>query len=250
VEVATIASVQNPEYLAKYGSDVRSWADFVSRTLSIFSASETAAGLSSSTEVIMRTLCWNRFADRFEPPQPDMLSSSVVKDSLLRWGEYLAIETLHAGSCEPPPIPSHSLVFQRRVQQLAAEYSPFRTMKAQIGLRPKVATSDDKICVILGSHTPLVLRLVSESQWCIIGDCYVHDIMHGSALRSSLPGDFQYVERKNLRTGNYHMAFKNIQTGHFQIKDPRITEPLPAGWELVKHNHEEYLQVFGNEEQS
>lgn len=111
VEVGTIASLQNLGYLAKNGSDVRSWADFVSRTFSLLSASEMAAGLSSSIEVIMRTLCLNRFTDICEPPQLDLLSSSDVKESLLRWREYLASETLRPDSCEPPPIPSESLVF-------------------------------------------------------------------------------------------------------------------------------------------
>lgn len=122
-------------------------------------------------------------------------------------------------------------------------------MKGQLGLGPKLATSGDKVCVILGCNIPLVLRLVSENQWCVVGDCYVHDIMDGGALLSSLPDDFQAIERMNPCTGSYHMAFKNMRTGHIQIEDPRITEPLPAGWELIKHNDEEYMQLFSNEEQ-
>jgi hypothetical protein len=246
VEVDTIASIQPPGCFAKGGRHVISWENFVSRTFSLLSASETAAGLSSSIEVIMRTLCWNSFADIYEPPELNLPSSSEVKDSLLRCGQYSPITKMHPDWCEP----TRSLVLRTHVQRIAAEYSSFHAIKGQLGLAPKLATPGDKVCVILGCDTPLVLRLVSENQWCIVGDCYVHDIMDGGALLSSLPDEFQAIERMNPRTGSYRMAFKNMRTGHVQIEDPRLTEPLPAGWEMVKHDEEEYYQIFFNKEQS
>jgi hypothetical protein len=35
------------------------------------------------------------------------------------------------------------------------------------------------IAVLKGAQTPFVLRKVGESEYCLIGECYVHGIMHG-----------------------------------------------------------------------
>lgn len=140
VEVGTIASIQPPGDFADDGSYVRSWAEFTYRTFSLLSASETATELSSSIEVIMRTLCWNSFADTCEPPQLNLLSSTEVKESLLKWGERLRrgkwIPDLrrysHSVMDQEPPIPSRSTVLRTHLQKITAEYSPFHTMKGQL----------------------------------------------------------------------------------------------------------------------
>jgi hypothetical protein len=51
------------------------------------------------------------------------------------------------------------------------------------------------------------------------------------------------------RTGMLCAAFRNMQTNDVQIQDPRIKEPLPAGWEVMKHKDDLYAQLFGNKEQ-
>ena len=132
----------------------------------------------------------------------------------------------------------------------AANYSLLRTTEGHLGLGPRSARYGDKVCVLLGCDTPLLLRLVLDDQWCIVGDCYVHDIADGSALLSSLPENFEAIEQMNPRDGHCSMVFRNIRTNDVQIEDPRIPEPLPAGWKVTEHEDDSYVQEFGNEEQN
>jgi hypothetical protein len=246
VEVGTIASIHAPGYLAGGWHERWSQSEFAARVLSLASFSGGADECDSTAEAVMRTLCWNRSADAYEPPFESFISSSVVKNSLLAWNDYLVCEKSRLKSCEPPMTNSHFERFVAEVQVLAAEYSPFRTEEGRLGLGPKLAAPGEKVRVVLGCNYPLILRPVSENQWVIVGDCYVDDLMSGSALLSSLPDDFRLVTQLNPRTGTWCMAFRNVRTGHVQLEDPRIMDPLPGGWELAEHEDAEFRQAFYN----
>ena len=252
VEFGEVNSIQAPR-LFEGGTNSfyqEDWPDFVSRIFSLLPAYEGESEFDRATEVMMRTLCWNYFGDPTQALQSDEHSLTQVKETLLRWREYLAKERRYHGVCEPPPISRGDLCFKAEVEEGLARYSRFRTTEGHLGLGPRLAAQGDKVCVVLGCDSPLLLRLVSDDQWSIVGGCYVHDVAGDSALLSSLPDDFQLIERVNSRTGGQSMAFRNMQTNEIQIQDPRITEPLPAGWEVVKHVDESYYQLFRNKEQN
>lgn len=58
----------------------------------------------------------------------------------------------------------------------------FTTRKGYIGLGPPTLQTEDNICILFGGRTPYILRPHGKS-YCLIGECYIHGIMFGEALR-------------------------------------------------------------------
>jgi hypothetical protein len=68
----------------------------------------------------------------------------------------------------------------------------FLTTKGYMGLGPKELKEGDEVAVLVGGHTPFVLRGAGEQNigeeigekqcYTLIGDCYVHGIMEGQAF--------------------------------------------------------------------
>lgn len=58
----------------------------------------------------------------------------------------------------------------------------FRTKSGYIGLGPRLTQKGDHIFLVRGSRVPLVLRSQDSERWTLLGDCYVHGIMHGEAF--------------------------------------------------------------------
>ncbi|KFA71269.1 hypothetical protein S40288_08652 [Stachybotrys chartarum IBT 40288] len=66
-------------------------------------------------------------------------------------------------------------------------YSPVRrfctTKTGRLALASKFAEPGDKICVLLGTEVPLVLRPVAgSSRYRLVGDCYMQGVMDGEAV--------------------------------------------------------------------
>lgn len=57
-----------------------------------------------------------------------------------------------------------------------------RTEDGRLAQVPQHAAAGDSICVLHGSDVPYVLRLQEDGTFVVIGECYVHRIMHGEAL--------------------------------------------------------------------
>ena len=60
-------------------------------------------------------------------------------------------------------------------------------MNGLLGQGPPVVPSGDLVCVILGAHTPFLLRenVVHGGQrptYQLVGGCYVHGLMDGEGL--------------------------------------------------------------------
>jgi hypothetical protein len=55
------------------------------------------------------------------------------------------------------------------------------TSKGYIGLAPSSTERGDKVCVLLGCKVPLILRPIDD-YFQVIGDAYIHGIMHGEAV--------------------------------------------------------------------
>ncbi|KAH7175267.1 heterokaryon incompatibility protein-domain-containing protein [Dactylonectria macrodidyma] len=66
----------------------------------------------------------------------------------------------------------------------------FRTERGYLGLGPRSARAGDQIWLIAGARTPFVLRPArddAQGRLCfqLIGECYVHGMMHGEAVGES-----------------------------------------------------------------
>lgn len=59
-----------------------------------------------------------------------------------------------------------------------------------IGMTHRQARKGDKICLLLGCSTPVVLRARHEGGYQVVGDTYIHGIMNGEALSSKTLRDF------------------------------------------------------------
>ncbi|KAK0714092.1 hypothetical protein B0T26DRAFT_650377 [Lasiosphaeria miniovina] len=62
------------------------------------------------------------------------------------------------------------------------------TRKGYLGAAPRSAQVGDGVYVLAGGHVPFVLRRdqsggSAPSTFWLVGDCYVHGLMHGEALR-------------------------------------------------------------------
>jgi hypothetical protein len=59
----------------------------------------------------------------------------------------------------------------------------FLTEGGYIGVAPPQAREGDSIFLVKGSRVPLVMRPHKDDTWELIGDCYVHGVMHGEAFQ-------------------------------------------------------------------
>ncbi|MCJ1461491.1 hypothetical protein MMC07_000088 [Pseudocyphellaria aurata] len=63
----------------------------------------------------------------------------------------------------------------RRVVTMHDRYVGLASVGSQIG---------DRICVILGCNVPFVIRSIEGGNYVLVGECYIHGLMHGEALRN------------------------------------------------------------------
>jgi len=56
----------------------------------------------------------------------------------------------------------------------------FKTTKGYIGIGPRSLQKSDAVALFKGGMVPLVIRSLGD-KWELVGDCYVHGIMHGEA---------------------------------------------------------------------
>jgi hypothetical protein len=57
-----------------------------------------------------------------------------------------------------------------------------RTGDGRLAQVPEHAAVSDSVCILHGSQVPYVLRRQEDGTYVVIGECYVHGIMHGEAL--------------------------------------------------------------------
>jgi hypothetical protein len=70
----------------------------------------------------------------------------------------------------------------------------FTTVQGQLGIGISSVKTSDEIWVIAGASIPFVLRPKADGQWSLVGEAYVHGIMHGEAvLASSLSTSAQTI---------------------------------------------------------
>lgn len=64
------------------------------------------------------------------------------------------------------------------------EFRCFRTTAGLIGSDLREAQEGDEIAIIFGSKSPFIVRRIPEHNYfLLIGDCYVHGIMEGEAMK-------------------------------------------------------------------
>ena len=89
-------------------------------------------------------------------------------------------------------VADHELAFGQRVLVMRAGTRFVTTKKGYIGLAPSSTERHDKVCVLLGCNVPMILWQGKDSS--IIGDAYVHGLMHGEAIQGLGAGKYSLTD--------------------------------------------------------
>jgi hypothetical protein len=69
----------------------------------------------------------------------------------------------------------------------------FITKKGYLGIGPATSNDGDVCCVLFGATVPFILKR-HDSQYLLVGECYIHDIMRGEVLKWCQSGDLAEEE--------------------------------------------------------
>ncbi len=72
--------------------------------------------------------------------------------------------------------------FERTMKKKIYGRRLITTETGYIGLAPMASQRGDKVCVLFGCSTPVILRPLAGNGYEFIGECYVHGIMEGEAI--------------------------------------------------------------------
>jgi hypothetical protein len=111
-----------------------------------------------------------------------------------------------------------------------------------MGIVPHLAREGDFICILLGCHSPIVLRPAADAinsndsgMFCVVGECYVLSRSEGEGLLGPLPANIRRKFGSNSDWGVYSY-FENVLTGHKSFEDPRLPSFLPPAELADFHN--------------
>jgi hypothetical protein len=132
-------------------------------------------------------------------------------------------------STEDGPHPPASFQsYLAAIPEVLSGRSLFRTGECYFGLAPPTAQSGDVVVVLLGCHSPMVLRPSEDGRYQVIGEAYGDEFANGEALLGQLPEKIDLIWR--LISGGSVGSFVDRETGDFLEEDPRLG-PLPPGWQ-------------------
>ncbi|KAI3328835.1 heterokaryon incompatibility protein-domain-containing protein [Ustulina deusta] len=171
-------------------------------------------------EAYYRTLCCNEIRESFFSPIVWNISEKECETvfTALLSGDYKELSD---------PIRQVS-DFLSRVYQSFTGRCFFWGTDGYIGLAPEAARPGDRVYNILGCYAPIVLRPRSEldDRFSVVGECYIHGLMHNEGLLGDLPENVRpvicYVEGlQGLQT-----QYQDTTNGEVQKEDPRVLRLL------------------------
>lgn len=74
-----------------------------------------------------------------------------------------------------------NLAFER-LCATAGSRKLFTTVSGYVGAGPLRMRSGDRVCVLKGASSPVLLRETTGEGWRVVGDCYIPDLMQGEAM--------------------------------------------------------------------
>jgi hypothetical protein len=80
-----------------------------------------------------------------------------------------------------PGFETHTII-ESSIQRWSSKRRFCVTKNGALACVPKTARRGDIICVLFGSEVPYVLRPTRRGFYWVVGECYVHGIMHGESL--------------------------------------------------------------------
>jgi hypothetical protein len=166
-------------------------------------------------EALCITVSCGRFLDSFHPPDPDYWDQPSAKVLLKK----LLTEEL------PPTqelLDSDLQALGFRVQGRFRGRKFFTTSEGHFGLGPQGIEPGDKVCLLLGSEAPIVLRPTADRKYVVAGDCFMHGIMSGEPLLGPLPNGVREIMAFAEGETDFQIRFLDKETAETTLIDPRI----------------------------
>jgi hypothetical protein len=98
-----------------------------------------------------------------------------------------------------------------------------------LGIGPANTAPGDRVSILLGLNTAMILRNVRDYKYQAVGEAYVDGCMQAEKLLGPLPDHVEILIQEPPKGGRLWMVFKNTCTGEMSFEDPRLG-PLPSGW--------------------
>lgn len=119
------------------------------------------------------TICAADFDDLYLPPQKARPQLQLSMSLILQLAKTRILDNR---SQDEVQMLLHSANYFR------SHRSFIKTCEGYIGLAPRMAQPGDQVCVLLGGNMPLLLRPAPNLQYQVVGECYIHGLMHGEAV--------------------------------------------------------------------
>ncbi len=194
---------------------------------------------------LCKILLSNDLSDSFSPARSDYSSSEhaeiYLRSLILR--EALDSKYSHSGFTKDRS--SFGVSFR----SLCHNRNLFKCTDGRIGIGPSATIPWDKVVVLLGCDSAMILRPCKQDYYRVVGGAYCEDIMDGEALLGPLPEGFRIVWRYNESTQVWYQSFLEKKSDKFYAEDPRLGK-LPRGWRKDEHPNEEFFSRFVNDETS
>ncbi|KAI4237629.1 MAG: hypothetical protein LQ349_001719 [Xanthoria aureola] len=187
------------------------------------------------------TLCAGRLSESSMPPRAFWPTSQDIHDFLTWLSELSLLE-----SAKPPDLCCSSPRVIGTINFMKQGRLLITTADGRLGLAPEGTEAGDRICVVLGCNSPLILRPRDSLNHEVVGECYMDGVMAGEALLGELPRNWTLVEKLFRHHRGYYFVFLDSDTGETHIEDPR-RGPLPAGWRIKNHDRDDVLHWYVND---
>jgi hypothetical protein len=195
VEVSTVHTTQDLVPLRSAGS---SWDAFASQLFALMPplANEKIMATTDSVfEKYVRVLGGDDFAERVNPAMRRLPTYESIKQSLPSWWSAYQ-NTISDNRTQTN---TETSVLSRVYHSHELAYSIHRTLfqyeGGGLGLGPEVTRIGDKVCVLLGCDSPLILRPESGVSWSVIGECLANNCNCGEAISGPLPENCRPIEQ-------------------------------------------------------
>jgi hypothetical protein len=166
-------------------------------------------------EAYCRTLCCDNFGEGYLPNLahfPSLDKSKAVVLSILNAGDASGLD-LTSGR--------DAAKYLDWVWSFCQGRSFFTTQEGYVGLAPKASKPGDKVCVLFGCRSPLILRPTTNMRYQVIGECYICGLMNGEALLGPIPNNYRPVLQYDEITKTHTRKFLEVHTGKVHADDPR-----------------------------
>ena len=177
---------------------------------------------------ICRTIFMNGFRDNWDPP---IAYGATIEESKTLLAKVLATQDSE-----------DELLSDSGMNSFLGRMYPYRgrsfiaTRDGNIGLAPRATKASDRVCILPGCGTPLVVRPTGSdsTQYQVVGPCYIDGMMTGEAFLGPMPDHFRMLSKLDRESQLEEMAFYDERSSKIQWEDPR--------WQLVLG--EDYKERF------